>query len=93
VFSVTYSVQVTNLGGQDRGQFTTTFTVFPLNLTRELATVGNLRAGESIILNTNVLYETAQQYTLQALADSASALSESNEVNNVSALVVTVSAN
>ncbi len=91
--SVTYSVQVTNLGGQDSGQFTTTFTVFPLNLTRELATVGNLRAGESIILNTNVLYETAQQYTLQALADSASALSESNEVNNVSALVVTVSAN
>ncbi|MFZ4827444.1 MAG: CARDB domain-containing protein [Phototrophicaceae bacterium] len=91
--SVTYSVQITNLGGRDSGQFTTTFTVFPLNVTRELATVGNLRAGESIILNTNVLYETAQQYTLQALADSASSLTESNEVNNVSALVVTVSSN
>ena len=91
--SVTYSVQVTNLGGQDSGQFTTTFTVFPLNTTRELATVGNLRGGESIILNTSVLYETAQQYTLQALADASSALSEPNEVNNVSALVVTVSSN
>lgn len=91
--SVTYSVQISNVGGQDSGQFTTTFTVFPLNTTRELATVGNLRGGESIILNTSVLYETAQQYTLQALADASSALSEPNEVNNVSALVVTVSSN
>ncbi len=91
--TATYSVLITNTGGTPTGgQFMNTLTILPGNTQIELGVIGTLNPGESIVLNRDVTFTAAGDFTLQAQTDSGNFIAELSEVNNVGIKVVTVSA-
>ncbi|MEM6528516.1 MAG: CARDB domain-containing protein [Chloroflexota bacterium] len=89
----TYSIQITNAGDSATGaQFASTLTLLPGATESELGVIGNLGAGESILLNRQVTFTEAGQITLQVEVDSGSDINEISEVNNTSSLVITIQA-
>lgn len=85
-----YSVTITNLGGSAAGAFNNTIAVNPGGSPIQLAVVGNLLPGESIILNSTVSFNSAQMFTIIVVADSDNQVPEISEVDNTGTLVVTV---
>lgn len=88
--TVQYGVNITNNGGSVNAQFNNGGVILPNNTPLDLGVVGNLGAGQTISLQVNVTFTSAQSYILQFTADSGGAITESNEVNNSGTLNVTV---
>lgn len=87
-----YTFQITNAGDSPvNGQFTNAVTIFPGGEAQELGIVGNLGAGESIVINRDLMFAGAGEYTLQATADSGDDIDEISNVNNTATIVVIVS--
>jgi len=85
-----YSVTITNTGESNTGQFASTIRYLPGGDTIELALVSNLGDGESILLNGQLIFEEAGEFTIQVMADSEDDVDEVSSVNNVGTFVVEV---
>ncbi len=88
--SASYAITVTNTGQRATGQFDNEITVSPGGVTQQLGVVGDLSAGQSVILTINLTFSTPGTYTLQARTDTAAQITEQSEVNNVGIFSVTV---
>ena len=86
--SATYAVQITNTGGRPTGQFSATITKGTEVI--NLSTVSNLDPGQSVVLDIDLTFTTAEPYTLVVNADSGSNVQEFSEVNNQGFYSVTV---
>jgi len=84
-----YAVTITNTGGRASGQFNNIVTVLPASTVLQLGVVGDLQAGQSVLLNINLTF-SAGSYTLQARADSDAQITEQSEVNNVGIFTLNV---
>jgi hypothetical protein len=88
-----YTFQITNAGDTATGgQFANTVTILPGGSTFELGVIGNLEAGESIVLNRDLTFESVGEFTVQATADSGNDVDEITNVNNTATKVIVVSA-
>lgn len=85
-----YSVTITNIGGTQTGQFNNVIRVNPGGAETALGVVANLLPGESIILNANLTFNAAGNYTIEVRADSSNQVTEITEANNVGFFNVTV---
>jgi hypothetical protein len=85
-----YSVTITNTGSGAAGQFSNRLTVQPGNVIIDLGAVGGLNAGQSILLQADVTFESAGNYSLAVQADSNAQVNEFSEVNNSAIYNVTV---
>lgn len=86
-----YAVQITNTGDSPTGgQFENIITILPSNTRLSLGVIGNLNPGESIVLNRQVTFDSAGEFTLQARTDSENDIDEITTVNNIGSLVITV---
>ena len=85
-----YTVSITNSGSSATGQFNNTISVSPGGATTPLGVVASLSPGESIVLNVSLTFSAAGTYTIQAMVDSDSQVTEQSEVNNVGIRNVTV---
>jgi len=88
----TYAVQITNTGGRATGQFNNTITIGSPSGSQDIAlgVVGNLDAGQSIVLNIDLSFDAPGPYTLVVNADSGNNVTEFSEVNNQGFYSVTV---
>ena len=85
-----YSVTITNNGEANTGQFTNSIVIVNEGPAVELGTVGNLSAGESIALNTDITFTSTGSFVLRVNADSEDDVDEVSEVNNTGSIDVTV---
>jgi len=90
--SATFSVLITNTGQRATTQFNNIISVSPGGSTQQLGVVGDLSAGQSVVLNIALTFSTPGTYTLQARADNDSQIAEQSEVNNVGIFNVNVTA-
>lgn len=90
--SASYTITITNTGQRNTGQFNNVITVSPSGTTQQLGVVGDLAAGQSVVLTINLSFSTPGSYTLQARADSDSQVTEQSEVNNVGIFTLNVAA-
>lgn len=89
--TVSYAVTITNTGQRATGQFNNLMVVTPGGgPDLPLGVVGDLSAGQSVILTINLTFSTPQIYTLQARVDTDVQITEQSEVNNVGIYSVTV---
>jgi hypothetical protein len=85
----TYSITLSNIGQAGTGSFVSTIQLND-GPALDLGSVSNLNGGESIALNFDVTFEDPGVYTITVVADSGSAVTESNEGNNTDTLDVGV---
>ncbi len=91
--TVSYAVTITNTGQRSTGQFNNIMIVTPGGGPGlPLGVVGDLSAGQSVVLTINLTFSTPQTYTLQARVDSDAQITEQSEVNNAGIYSVTVNA-
>jgi hypothetical protein len=86
--TATYAVQITNTGGRPTGQFSATITKGTEVI--NLSTVSNLDPGQSVVLDIDLPFNAAGDYTLVVNADSGNTVQEFSEVNNQGFYSVTV---
>jgi uncharacterized protein YraI len=86
--AIPYAVTITNLGGRRSGQFYSTISINGDE--RDLGIVADLGPNESIVLTSNILFDTPGDYTLLVQLDVDEEVTEISEVNNSGILQVTV---
>ncbi|RMF79886.1 MAG: hypothetical protein D6737_09980 [Chloroflexi bacterium] len=89
-----YTLVISNTGSGGTGQFENGIVISlggSIVQTLEAGVVGNLGAGESIVLTIDITFDAEGAYSMQASADSNDDIDELSEVNNGAILGVTVS--
>jgi hypothetical protein len=87
---VSYTVTITNNGQADTGPFNNTYQITPGGPVEELSAVSNLSGGQSIALTMELTFDTAGDFTVRVIADSANNVVELSDFNNLGTLDVTV---